>query len=82
MAASLFPEERSDEGPGVDLCPSNLSAPRLPRLLTSFGEQVVRRYTPKEVPQPQVVLALGLLKTKPLPFRPPEYSRIVPARKT
>ena len=40
------------------------------------------RQTPKEVPQPQLVLAFGLLKTKPLPLRPPEYSRIVPARKT
>ena len=29
-------------------------------------------YTLNEVPQPQVVLALGLLNTNPLPFKPPE----------
>ena len=29
-------------------------------------------YTLNEVPQPQVVLALGLLNTNPLPFSPPE----------
>lgn len=28
-------------------------------------------YTPKEVPQPQVVLALGLLNVNPLEFKPP-----------
>ena len=39
-------------------------------------------YTLNEVPQPQVVLAFGLLNTKPLPLSPPEYSSTVPARKT
>ena len=29
-------------------------------------------YTLNEVPQPQVVLALGLLNTNPLPFKPSE----------
>jgi hypothetical protein len=37
-------------------------------------------YTAKLSPQPQVLEALGLLKTKPLPFNPPEYSKIVPIK--
>ena len=31
-------------------------------------------------PQPQVREALGLLKAKPLPLRPPLYSKTVPAK--
>ena len=35
-------------------------------------------YTAKEVPQPHVLLALGLLKVKPLLFRPPCQSISIP----
>jgi hypothetical protein len=41
-----------------------------------------RYQTPNEVPQPQVFLAFGLEKVNPLPFRPSEKSRTVPARNT
>ena len=37
-------------------------------------------YSEKLSPQPQVRCALGLLNTNPLPFKPPEYSRVVPIR--
>jgi len=55
-------------------------------LFTPFWHQAARRLsgdqTLNDVPQPQEVFALGLLKTNPLPFKPPEYSRVVPARNT
>jgi hypothetical protein len=38
------------------------------------------RSNEKDSPQPQVLLALGLLNTKPFPLRPPENSKMVPAR--
>jgi hypothetical protein len=37
-------------------------------------------YKEKLSPQPQVLCAFGLLNTKPFPFNPPEYSKVVPAR--
>lgn len=42
--------------------------------LAPFPAMIVREhqgdYTPKLEPQPQVFMALGLLNTKPRPFRP------------
>ena len=37
-------------------------------------------YTAKLVPQPQVLLALGLLKVKPLEFNPPCQSTSIPIK--
>jgi hypothetical protein len=36
-------------------------------------------YNENDSPQPQVLVALGLLKTNPIPFKPPENSKMVPA---
>ncbi len=48
---------------------------RMTARFLSLGEQrgtvVLDIYTPKEEPQPQVRVALGLLKTKPWPLSPP-----------
>src|SRR5689334_987552 len=41
---------------------------------------IPKDYTEKLSPQPQVRLALGLLKAKPLPFNPSLKSSSVPAR--
>ena len=40
--------------------------------------QAFRIQAEKEFPQPQLFLALGLLKTKPLPLSPPEKSNSMP----
>ncbi len=40
------------------------------------GIEAARAQTVKLSPQPQVRAALGLLKKNPLPFRPPENSRV------
>ena len=37
-------------------------------------------YKLKDSPHPQVLFALGLLNTNPVPLRPPEYSNVVPTR--
>ena len=37
-------------------------------------------YTAKLVPQPQVLLALGLLKVNPLEFNPPCQSTCIPLK--
>lgn len=61
------------------LCKKNTKAERR---CSNFGHflSFIRNYREKLSPQPQVLLALGLLKIKPLPFSPPEYSRVVPTR--
>ena len=41
---------------------------------------LISNYKEKLSPQPHVLDALGLLKTNPFPFKPPEYSKVVPAR--
>jgi len=48
--------------------------------MNPFEEFLVLNYRENDSPQPQVLLALGLLKTNPLPFKPPLYSRVVPTR--
>jgi len=37
-------------------------------------------YNEKLSPQPQVLLALGLLNINPFPFKPPENSKVVPTK--
>ena len=49
-------------------------------LVEQFVLAHFRSYTAKLSPQPQVRVALGLLNAKPLPFKPPLYSNVVPSR--
>ena len=55
------------------------------KLLTCFFKSSsvyakIKFYKEKLSPHPHVLSALGLEKTNPLPFKPPEKSRVVPIK--
>ncbi len=62
----------------IKLLESNKSADTLLAKNRKIEPSSKKNYTAKEVPHPQVVLALGFLKTKPRLFNPSCQSTCMP----
>ena len=76
------PRQLPGEAPGVRTRLGGLvdSCPNTPLMGRVTPAGPIVRYTVNELPQPQLVFALGLMKCKPLPIKAESYSSVVPAR--